>query len=271
MRHTNAAPSRALARLAPIAALALLVLGAGCKKTERELAPEASALASAVPVTETTTAFVIDAPSSSVTFEMDAELEKITGRAPGSAAGELFVDLENLQKTTGLIKVDLSKLGIYQRKRESADQEYGEETKNEDQNGHMRTWLQISEDAPADVREANRFAEFKIDKLENLSATDVSTLPGAERKVTADVSGEFRLHGRVSPQKLSVEVTFQYAGDKPSALAIKTVKPFGVELEKHDVRPRKAFDQLADATLETLGKKVDKVPDVSFEVTAKVK
>src|SRR6478736_810567 len=164
-----------------------LVVVTSCKKSEKELAPEASALASAAPVTQSATTYVIDAKGSNVSFQMDAELEKIAGRAPASAAGELFVDTKDVSKTTGLIKVDLLALSIYQRKRESADQEYSEEVKNEKQNGHMQTWFQISPDAPPDVREANRFAELKIKKVENASATDVTSLSGPERRITADV------------------------------------------------------------------------------------
>ncbi len=244
---------------------------ASCKKEEKELAPEASALAAPAPAAPSAATFVVDGPSSKVSFQMDAELEKIAGRAPGSAEGEIFVDPKDLTKTTGLIKVDLLKLSIYQTKRESADAEFGSEQKNEKQNGHMQTWFQISPDAPADVREQNRFAEFKLKKVQAVSAADLTTLSGPERRVTADVLGDFRLHGRVSEQKLSVEATFQFTGDKPTSLVLKTTQPFGVSLEAHDVRPRQAFDQLADATLETLGKKVSKVPQISFEVTAKPK
>ncbi len=253
------------------AIIAVAFSASGCKKTEQELAPEASALAPAAPAAAQAATFAIDPPSSQVTFQMDAELEKIAGRAPGSAEGELFVDPKDVSKTTGLVKVDLLKLSIYQKKRESADKEYGEEVKNDKQNGHMQTWFQISSDAPAEVREANRFAELKLKTVRDVSANDVTKLPGAERKVTAYVIGDLRLHGRVSEHKLAVEVTFKFEGDKPTGLVIKTTEPFGVSLEQHDVRPRKAFDQLADATLETLGQKVTKVAQVSLEASAKAK
>jgi hypothetical protein len=256
---------------AALCALGGAVALAGCKKEEKELAPEASALAAPAPAAPSAATFVVDSVSSKVSFQMDAELEKIAGRAPGSAEGEIFVDPKDLTKTTGLIKVDLLKLSIYQTKRESADGEFGTEQKNETQNSHMQTWFQISPDAPADVREQNRFAEFKLKKVQTVSTADITTLSGPERRVTAEVLGDFRLHGRVSEQKVSVEVTFQFTGDKPTGLVLKTTQPFGVSLDAHDVRPRKAFDQLADATLETLGKKVNKVPQISFEVTAKPK
>jgi hypothetical protein len=256
---------------AALFALSSSLVLTGCKKESKELAPEASALAAPAPAAPSAATFVVDSPSSKVSFQMDAELEKIAGRAPGSAQGEIFVDPKDLTKTTGLIKIDLLALSIYQTKRESAEAEFGAEEKNEKQNGHMQTWFQISPDAPADVREQNRFAEFKLKKVQTVSATDLTTLPGPERRVTAEVLGDFRLHGRVSEQKVSVEATFQFSGDKPTGMVLKTTQPFGVSLDAHDVRPRKAFDQLADATLETLGKKVNKVPQISFEITAKPK
>ncbi len=251
------------------AALAAVLGGTACKREQKELAPEASALPSAAPVTAAAQTYVVDRQSSQVSFQMDAELEKINGRAPGSIEGELFIDPNDLTKTTGLIKVDLLALSIYHTKRESADTQFGEEKKDETQNEHMQTWFQISKDAPLEVREANRFAEFKIKTVQAVSELNLTKLTGAERQVTAEVLGDFRLHGRVTEQKLAVAATFQFSGDTPTGLTLKTTAPFGVSLEAHDVRPRKAFDKLADATLETLGQKVSKVALVSFELSAK--
>ena len=202
---------------------------------------------------------------------MDAELEKIFGRAPGGLQGELFIDLKNVTKSTGLVKVDLDKLSIFQKVRKQADQDFGEETRNEKQNQDMRTWFEILPDAPADIREKNRWVEFKIEKVTDASATDITALSGAERKVTLTATGDFVLHQRVSKRSAKLQALFKFDGDKPRSVHVTTVEPFSVGLQEHDVRPRKAFDTLADKTLEALGAKVAKVAMVSLEFDAAAK
>jgi hypothetical protein len=169
------------------------------------------------------------------------------------------------------LRVDLDKLGIYQQKREKSDQEFGSETKNEKQNKDMRTWFEIETDAPAEAREKNRWAEFRIGKIDEAAPNALGGLSGAERKVTLKVSGDFRLHQRVSPKSVKVEATFKYDGDRPVSVAIKTLEPFAVDLAEHDVRPRSAFGKLADKTLEALGAKVAKHAMVSLEFSAPAK
>ena len=247
-------------------------VAAGCEnKSSQSLAPTASALEAPKPAASGSQAFQIDGASSKLDFTMDAELEKIFGRAPGALAGELFVDPKDVSKATGLVKFDLDKLSIHQRKRESADQEFGEEVKHDKQNKDMRTWFEIESDAPADVREKNRWAEFRIEKVENASTKDVTALAGPERKLTLTVSGDFRLHQRVTKKSAKLEVTFKYDGDKLTGLQVKSQAPFGIGLEEHDVRPRSAFSKLADKGLDALGAKVAKVAMVSLEFGAAAK
>jgi len=235
-----------------------------CSKREKELAPAASALASAAPVTEMSKKFRLDAAKSGITFTMDAELEKISGRAPGSAQGELFVDFKDIEKSSGLIRVDLDKLSIYKQNRDDAESEYGEEQKNEKQNRDMRTWFQISDDGPKEEREKFRWVEFKITEI-SAAKKDVTALTGATRKVDAKVTGDFLLHGRKTEKTLDVELSFEFDGETPKSLAIHSKQPFEVGLEEHDVRPRKAFAELADRTLDALGAKVAKVAKVEVE------
>jgi hypothetical protein len=241
-----------------------------CGKSEtKNLAPAASTLSSATPAT-TAKVFVIDPAKSGMEFMMDAELEKISGRAPGAAQGELFVDVKDLSQSSGLVKLDLDRLSIYKKVREDAASEFGEEAKNEKQNKDMRNWFQIGEDAPAGERDKFRWVEFKIDKVE-ASPNDVKSLSGAKRRVTASVSGDFRLHGRVTKKTIKAELEFSFDGDEPTAVEIKSTEPFDVGLEEHDVRPRKSFAELADATLEAMGKKVAKVAKISVTASARIK
>jgi hypothetical protein len=249
-----------------------MLLALGCEeKPSAPLAPPASALAPAAPPAAGAVAFKIDSASSRVSFVMDAELEKIFGRAPGGLEGELFIDLKDVAKSTGRVKVDLDKLSIYQQVRKQADEEFAGETKNEKQNQDMRNWFEIESDAPAAVREKNRWAQFRIDAVNDTSAKDVTTLPGPERKLTLAVSGEFLLHQRATNRSAKLAIEFKYAGDKPQSIHVKTLEPVEVGLQEHDVRPRKAFSVLADKTLDALGAKVAKVAKVSLEFDAVAK
>jgi hypothetical protein len=259
----------------PVSLLAVLVaallLGACEQKPSQPLAPEADALASAKPGSAGSVKVEVVPASSKVTFEMDAELERIFGRAPGSLNGELYIDQKDLTKSSGLIKVDLLKLTMSQRKRKTKDEDYGEERTVDKQVKDALTWLQISEDAPAPEREKNRWAEFKLEKFESATPSDLAALSGPERKTTAIVSGDFRMHGRVTKKQAKLEATLRYDGDELRSISVKTLEPVSIGLEEHDVRPRKGFGVLADTTLEALGAKVAKVAQVSFEFEAVAK
>jgi hypothetical protein len=259
-------------KLRPVALAALAAASSfACKEEPKpQLAPVSSAL-TAQPATVAAQTFTVDSASSKLEFTMDAELEKISGRAPNSAQGELFVDLKDVTKSSGLIKVDLDQLSIYQQKRTKPGQDFSPEAKNEKQNADMRAWFEIAKDAPADVREQNRWAEFKIKRIAHTTLTDVSAKGGGDRSFVAAVVGDFRLHGRVAEKTVPVAITVHYEGDKPQSLRVVTTKPWPVGLEEHDVRPRSAFSKLADKTLDALGAKVAKVAQVTLDFNARAK
>ena len=248
------------------------------KPVEQKLAPTASALEAAMPQAPGATAFAVDSSTSSLTFLMDSPLEKIDGDAPKSIVGELFIDPTDLSKSTALVKADLNLLTLYQQKRGDEGTAYGERKKSDLQNTHARDWLQLNvkegEVTPAQA-ETNRWAELKIEKLENLSATDVTKLSGAERKVTATVSGDFRLHGRKATKTAKIELTFKYAGEKLESVAVKTLEPFVITLEEFEVHPRDAAGKLVKTLSEALasnlkGKVAKDAPvNVSFVARAK--
>jgi hypothetical protein len=118
------------------------------------------------------------------------------------------------------------------------------------------------------MREQNRWVEFKVEKVTSTSNDDVRAMSGSERKVTAAVEGTVRLHGRVAKKTAKLELSFHFDGDDVKSLSVKTTEPLEIGLEEHDIRPRKAFDQLADATLEKLGAKVAKIAKVNVEFEA---
>lgn len=260
--------------------IALVLLAAlGCSKekpAESKLAPASSALTAAAPQAPGAARFSVDSASSSFKFLMDSPLEKIDGDAPQSVQGELFIDPADLAKSTALVKADLKQLTLYQQKRGDEKEGYGERKKSDLQNEHARAWLELEakdgEVTPAQA-EANRFAELKIDKLENLSATDVTKLPGAERKVTATASGDLRLHGRKAAKSAKVELTFKYAGDKLESVEVKTLEPFVVPLEEYEIHPPdaagKLVKKLSEAIASNLKGKVAKDAPVMVSFVAK--
>ncbi|AKT40777.1 hypothetical protein [Chondromyces crocatus] len=249
----------------------LLVMGAtwgiGCEGEKAPLAPEATSLEASKPAAPSVLRFAVDAPSSKVEFLMDAPKEKIRGRVSGAAGGELLVDPSDLTKTTGLVTVDLGKLELFQTVA-GADGAFGAESKSEKQNEHALTWLEISPDTPAEVREKNAKAQFAIRLVEVEGETDLGKRSGSERRVNLKVTGEFLLHQRKVMKSVELAVTFRFQGNMPVNAVIRTVKPFAVGLAEHDVQPREAFGKLAQKTLEVLAPKVTKEALVSLDLAA---
>lgn len=257
----------------PLAIAALLACVGlwGCDSKPAEgpaLAPTASALAAAKPKAAAAKKFNVDKASSKVEFMMEAPKEVIRGRVAGAATGEIQVDPSDITKTTGLLSVDISGIELYQK---VADDEgkFSEEKKSDLQNEHARTWLEISPDAPEDVRTKNSRVEFSITSVETTGEKDVSKLTGPSRKVMAMAKGDFLLHGHKTQKTAELEIVFTYEGDNPTSVSIKSVKPFAIGLAEHDVRPRDKFGSLAQKTLEVLSPKVAKEALVSVEITAK--
>ncbi len=254
--------------LAACCILSTVALAACRDKQPEHLAPVASAVAS-VAVSTAAAAFRVDTATSKVSFLMEAPIEKIVGEAPSSVSGELFVDFDDVQKSTAQVTVDLDQLSLYQQKRDDEKGQFSERSKNATQNEHARTWLEISPDTPTDLREKHRFAEYRITRLEGLSAPSFKALTGAERTLTATAIGELRLHGRSSPKTAKIELTARYEGEQPKELRVKTLSPLNAGLEEYDVRPREAFGKLAQRTLDALGSKVAKTAPIEVELTAR--
>jgi hypothetical protein len=250
----------------------------GCNdKPKVELAPVASAL-QAAPAGATATQFSVDSPSSKVTFLMDSPLEKIDGDASGGLQGELFVDLADIAKSTALVKVDLQKLVLYQQKRDGDKAEYGQRAKSDLQNTHARNWLQIvarEGDVTPEQAEANRWVEFKIEKLDAASLTNVAGASGAERTLTATASGDFRLHGRKQAKSARLQITVNYQGDKPQSIHVKTIEPLKIGLEEFEVNPRddagKFVKSVTEALSSNLKGKVAQEAPVVLDFTANAK
>jgi hypothetical protein len=268
------------ARSSVFGALALGLLTFACEKEAppKDLAPQASAgLEAPMPASEKAVRLSVDTPSSSMKFLMDSPLEKIDGDAPASASGELAVELEDLAKSTGIIKIDLDKLTLWQQKRADENGTFGERKKSEKQNEHARDWFQIvPREGVTTPEQAARFriAEYRIESVVP-SAPSVLALTGPERKVTATVNGTLRLHGRQAKKSAKVELTFRFAADKLESVSIKTLEAFPVSLEEFEINPRDATGKLTktvtEAIASTLKGKLAKEAPVMLELTAKAK
>lgn len=242
-----------------------------CKsEPPKDLAPPAeSPLAPAKPASAGARRFMVQTSSNAVTWVMNAPLEKIYGDVPGGVSGEVFVDLTDVTKTTGLVNINISSLELFQQKRDDEKGEYGPKEKVALQNEHARAWLEISADTPEDVRKKNEVVEFKITSVTTAGDKDISKMTGERRTLSAQVTGDLVLHGRKTVKTADVEVTVIYAGEEPTGLVIKTTKPIIVGLEEHDVRPREAFGKLAAKTLSALGNKVASEAPVELNLTAR--
>jgi hypothetical protein len=238
------------------------------------LAPSASA----VPSAPAARPFGVDAASSRVSFVMDSPLEKLHGEAPGAVSGELSIDLAEITRTTGVVTVDLDRLKLAQERRKDEKQKFSEPKENAKQNQEAREWLQLEAregEIAEEQAKRNRRPEFRIERIEAPSASDVQALTGAQRAVGLTAVGNLLLHGRTSKKKQRLELVFEYTGDQVSSVHVKTSEPLRVSLEEHDINPRSRAGKLLKPLAEVLAREYDKrlsaeVP-VEIEFTARPK
>jgi hypothetical protein len=217
-------------RLLGFVPLTLLIALAACKgkkEANKELAPTASALAESKSDSKSARKWQI-ADGSTATFTMPGKIETIKGTVD-KARGELEVDLSDLGMTRGKIGMDLLSLKT---------NTFDDQQKNEKQTVDAQTWLEVHERiGDAAKVAANRWAEFAIRNVRLAEPKDVSK-GGPERAAKISADGELLIHGRMSKVSVDLEATFQFDGDKPKSVEIKTAKPMVVMLEAHEIRPR---------------------------------
>ena len=274
MNRKNRGPYCSGGRVFALAALGIgLFVGIGCDDKPAAptvvIAPTATALAPGKSAAMGSVKLAIQKTPSKIDFMMEAPKEKIHGKAADSITGDLNVDPNDLTKSTGLITIDISGLEIVQAVAAGADGKFPEETKSEAQNKHARTWLEISDDAPADKRAENAKVQFSIKSIAMTGEKSLAKMTGAERKVMLTAKGEFLLHGHKADKTAELEATFKVDGEKIVGVSVKTVKPIAVDLAEFDVKPRDAFGRFAAKGLDVLSPKVNKEALVSVDFTAK--
>jgi len=247
----------------------ITLVAVACGSHEEEAPPSAPLEAPTPPAAASAVSVTLDASTSAVDFVMTAPVEHIHGRAPESLQGTLSLDLHDLTQSSGLVKSDLLKLEVLQSKVDEETHEFTEETRNARQNEHMRTWFQISDDGPAEQREANRWVEFRIDEVRDVDHADVTAMTGDERRVHLTVAGQLRVHGVTVAKTAELALVFHYSGDTFQSVDVRTVGPIDVNLAEHHIQPRSSFETLAQKTLGAMGQKVADAAPITFSVTAR--
>jgi hypothetical protein len=242
----------------------------GCdKKDESSAAPAASSVApSLAPPAATVIKYAIDS-GGKTSIDMPAPKEHIKADTT-AAAGELKVDLMDLANSRGEVRADLETLKTHT---------FGDVSKDDKQTEHALTWLEVGGQAPANVKEANRWATFAIRSIDGLSATDLTKVApekraeGEVRTVTLTAHGDFLLHGHKAAKDAALEVTFHYpsgapSDSKPTRVDVHSKAPLHIVLADHEVKPRDNLGAIAQGAFGLLGTKVAETADVSLDLHA---
>jgi hypothetical protein len=253
------------------ALLAVSVALVGCdkKKDEAPLAPSATALEVSKAAPSAMTVHFDVQKDGKTSIDMPGVKEHIKADTTASA-GSLDVDLMDLTKSVGEVKVDLTTLSTHT---------FDDKDKNDSQTGHARNWMEVGSDYAKDAIEKNRWAVFAIRSIDGVSEPNVwKVAPVAKdaedvRTVALTGHGEILIHGHAAKKDIPMEARFYWPagatqGTKPTRIVFATKSPLHVTLKEHDVRPRDTSGKLLDWTTSLISK-VAETADISFELTAK--
>jgi polyisoprenoid-binding protein YceI len=224
-------------------------------KQKRPPTPEPPA-PSATPAAGTVR-FNVD-PTGSVSYLIDAPVEKGKGQWT-KFRGELDIDITDLSKTRGRIDMDLDDLKT---------STFDDPGQNGAQTEHAHNWFEIGSDVRGEVMEKNRWAHFTITRVEDAAPMRLADAPDNDgRKITAAVKGDLWLHGVSAPKTVKLEAVFIGSATAPNALRIRTLEPFEVSLQQHDVKPRDALGKFISGSLEVVfrNKKIVDTARVSID------
>lgn len=215
-------------------------------------------------------------------FEDDMALNMVRGeiQAPiettrfqlGGATGELKVDLDDLKKTSGTIKIDLLNIKSYS---------FADPDKNSKQTEHMLNWFEIGPDVDQKTREKNRWAEFKINKITKAEPSSLKAAKSFSDEIgtgyffNITATGELTVHGIKSPKTVELAVSIwnvDPAGKRYTkakrVMLMRTVKPIEISMKQHDVKPRDTTGQFLSKALSVVGLKIADEVLISFDLRA---
>lgn len=214
--------------------------------------------------------FSFGAAQNMVKIEIPAPLETTRAQLSG-VRGMLDVDMADLNKTAGVVEVDLTGIKGFS---------FTDQDKNDTQTEHMRNWFEIGEDVSDAVREKNQWARFTIKRVSKAEpatfakALTFSDAMGTGRKFRIVAEGDFTVHGVTKPKTVELEATvYEAKADGPykdaqRVLMLRTVKPFVVSLKEHDVKPRDTGGKFLSTALKVVGLKLSDDAQVSLELRA---
>lgn len=244
----------------------ILALG-GCDSKSREKAPEPgiSSADSVGTAKSREGTLSLDPQTSSLEMKMLAELENIQGSGKQGLTGEISFDPQNVLAASGTVRFDLTRLRLLHAIKRGDTEEMGELRSSSKQNDDMRIWLEIASDTPEETLKRYRYATFAFERVKKAVPTALPSEPG-EYKLSLVVEGAFELHGHTVRKTVPLNATVTQTAAGVTQVRARTAEPLTISLTEHDVRPRTAFGILADRTLDAMGKKVAKTPQVQLEL-----
>ena len=263
-------------------ATTLVLLSGGCKKPEPPPERTEPWPAQSVPVQDQeVVARYSLAPDSAVRVTLHTREAKVAGEIRG-ITGQLDVDLLDLARTRGTVRVDVASILVT-----VADEPWP----SREATTEARNWLDLGASKPEVERELNRWAEFVIAEIREPSAraahegrrakrrplppptsqtaqqpaaaaADGGPPAGGEiREVTFEARGALSLHKYRVERTVLMRARFHYsgpaaAGSKPSRIVFETRKPLTLSLAAYDIKPRDGAGTFVSRDLRLLGTKV---------------
>lgn len=252
------APYRSTLAAGATIGCSLLLAASACDK-KSELAPAVDALQPSKTDSAKAQIWAIDG-NGRTTLRLDGTVETVLGET-SKTRGTLQIQLDDLRRTRGSIGIDLASLSM---------QSFEDPAKNRKQASDARTWLEVPDSsAGPGAKDKYKWATFAIRDIAAAEPNDLAAQSGDKRVSRITVSGDFQLHGRVSPVTLQLDSTFTFSGGQPTGLEIQSREPFRVNLEAHDVRPRDSVGRLIAKVSEALQMKVGEDAEISVQLEAK--
>jgi len=200
-------------------------------RTEPWLArPPASASASASSAALPLTRYVLG-EQSVIRFEIPTKHGPLSGTL-SHVSGELAIDLSDLTRSRGQVRVELGSLEIHaERGARGGDSALLE---------RARAALEL----PSDPQAPAAFASFELSSIEDAAPTLIEppaqragATTAANRHAHLTAVGNLLLHGFRVLRRAPLSAEFAFAGDRqtPDSLSIRSRSPFVVSLETHAI------------------------------------
>lgn len=187
--------------------------------------------------------------------------------------GQLTIDLSDLTKTRGIIKVDLLAIQSHT---------FGDPSKNVKQTEHMKNWFEIGADVTQEKRKINRYAIFDITKINSSNPkglSEASPLPsdkiGTARAFQVKADGTITVHGITKPKTVDLDVVIydinpegEFYKEAKRLAIIKSKFPLQVSLKEHGVKPRDTTGKFLAKALNIIGLKIADIAEISFDLRA---